>query len=154
MTYRIMYDSDQLAALRPLHADGNLIATYADLVTPQVVREFGAALAVIDRGRGDPLHLATIGDFEPGALNPATAAAWWQTHQGRGDLTVYANRADMPTVLKVLGPARPAWRWWATLDGTMHAPGNPGAMVQFAGASMTGRHADATIIYHPNWSPR
>jgi hypothetical protein len=153
VTYRLMYDSDQLAALRPLHADGNLVATYADLVTPQVEREFGGALAVIDRGHGDPLRLATIGDFETGLLDPASAGHWWDTHQGRGDLTVYANRSTMPAVLRALGPQRPAWRWWATLDGTMHAPGNPAAMVQFAGAAMTGRHADATIIYHPNWKP-
>lgn len=153
MTYRIMYDSDQLAILRALHADGNLVATYADLLTPADVGHFGPRLAVIDRGLGDPLHLATIGDFEPGALTPAHAGTWWDAHQGRGALTAYADRSDMPTVLRALGPKRPAWRWWATLDGTMHAPDGTQAMVQFAGAAMTGRHADATIIYHPNWAP-
>lgn len=148
-----MYDSDQLAVIRELHAAGNLVATYADLITPQVEQEFGKALAVIDRGLGDPLHLATIGDFETGALAPASAGHWWDTHQGRGDLTVYASRSAMPAVLRALGPARPAWRWWATLDGTMRAPGSTRAMVQFAGAAMTGIHADATIIYHTRWTP-
>ena len=153
MTYRIMYDSDQLAVLRALHADGNLVATYADLITPEIELHFGQALAVIDRGLGDPLRLARIGDFEPGALDPVKAAAWWDEHAARGDLTVYADRNDMPTVLRELGPKRPAWRWWATLDGTMRAPDGSRAMVQFANAAMTGRHADATIIYHQRWKP-
>ena len=153
MSYRIMYDSDQLAVLRALHADGAaLVASYADLITPADVQHFGGALAVIDRGLGDPHHLATIGDFEPGALNPAGAIAWWEAHQGRGELTVYADRTDMPTVLRALGPHRPAWRWWATLDGTMRI-GSSRAMVQFAPASKTGVHADATIIYHSRWKP-
>jgi hypothetical protein len=154
MSYRLMYDSDSIAALRQLRADGaGLVATYADLVTPQVEQEFGTSLAVIDRGMGDPLRLARIGDFETGALNPSNAAAWWDEHTGRGELTVYANRATMPTVLSVLGHGRAAWRWWATLDGTMRIPGNPNAMVQFAGAAATGVHADCTVIYHPGWKP-
>ena len=153
MSYRLMYDSDQLAVLRELHAAGNLVATYADLLTPQIVAEFGTGLAVIDRGLGDPLRRARIGDFEPGALDPASAGRWWDDHQGRGDLTAYADRNDMPTVLRALGPHRPAWRWWATLDGEMRAPGNTEAMVQFAPAAKTGIHADATIIYHTRWKP-
>ena len=153
MNYRIMYDSDSVADLRALHADGApLVATYADLLTPADAQHFGGALAVIDRGLGDPLSRATIGDFEPGALNPADAGQWWDRHQHRGALTVYADRNDMPTVLRSLGPHRPAWRWWSTLDGTMRI-GSSRAMVQFAGASKTGVHADATIIYHAGWKP-
>jgi len=148
-----MYDSDQLAVLRALHADGAaLVASYADLITPADVQHFGGALAVIDRGLGDPHHLATIGDFEPGALRAAGAAQWWDDHQGRGELTVYASRSYMPNVLRNLGPHRPAWRWWATLDGTMRVNGSR-AMVQFANVIMTGVHADATIIYHSRWKP-
>ncbi len=156
MAYRLMYDSDQPDILLKLAREGatTLFATYADLVTAELVSEFeaaGASLRVIDRGLGDPHALATIGDFEPRCLNRAAAGKWWDEHAHRGPLTVYADRTDMPVVLRALGPHRPAWRWWATLDGTLTIPGNPRAAVQFASADMTGIHADTSIVYHPGW---
>lgn len=152
---RIMFDSDDPGLLAELHRAGEvqLAATYADLVTRGLAAQFGHDLLVIDRGQGDPMHLATCGDFEPRALNPADAPGWWDAHHDRGELTVYANRSTMPSLIHALGPHRPAWRWWATLDGTMRIPANPTAMVQFAGEKMTGFHADATIIYNPHWRP-
>lgn len=152
---RIMFDSDNPDLLAQLHREGQagLVATYADLVTRGMADVLGKDLLVIDRGQGDRHQLATCGDFERGALRPADAPAWWDEHHGRGDLTVYANRSSMPGLVRELGPHRPAWRWWATLDGTMRIPANPGAMVQFAGAAMTGFHADATIVYNPRWRP-
>jgi hypothetical protein len=152
---RIMFDSDNPGLLAGLfHAgEAGLIATYADLVTPALADRAGGDLLVIDRGHGDPHHLATCGDFERGALKPADAPDWWDAHHGRGELTVYADRSTMPSLIHALGPHRPAWRWWATLDGTMRIPANPTAMVQFAGEKMTGFHADATIIYNPHWRP-
>jgi hypothetical protein len=150
-----MYDSDNPDLLAEMHRAGqlHLAATYADLVTRGLAAQFGGDLLVIDRGHGDPMRLATCGDFERGALNPAGAPAWWDEHHGRGPLTVYADRSTMPGLIRELGPGRPAWRWWATLDGTMRIPGNPRAMVQFAGTAQTGIHADATIIYHQAWKP-
>jgi hypothetical protein len=150
-----MFDSDNPEVLAQMRHDGEaeLVATYADLVTPALAAQFGADLLVIDRGNGDPHHLATAGDFERGALKPADAPGWWDEHHDRGDLTVYADRSTMPALIRELGPHRPAWRWWATLDGTMRIPRNPGAMVQFAGTEQTGFHADATIIYNPRWRP-
>lgn len=152
---RIMFDSDNPDLLAQLHAEGQagLVATYADLVTKTMAAQLGKDLLVIDRGAGDPHGLATCGDFERGTMNPAHAPAWWDTHHGRGELTVYADRSTMPGLIRALGPSRPAWRWWATLDGTMRIAANPRAMVQFAGAAMTGFHADATIIYNPRWRP-
>lgn len=152
---RIMLDSDDVDLLAKLHDDGEagLIATYADLVTPALAAELRGDLLVIDRGHGDPHGLATCADFERGALTATRAAEWWDAHHDRGALTVYANRSTMPSLIHALGPRRPAWRWWATLDGTMRIPANPRAMVQFAGSAMTGFHADATIIYTPRWRP-
>jgi hypothetical protein len=152
---RIMFDSDDPGLLAELHRAGEiqLAATYADLMTRALAAQFGADLLVIDRGQGDPMGLATAGDFERGALKPADAPAWWDEHHDRGDLTVYADRSTMPALVRELGPHRPAWRWWATLDGTMRIDRNPGAMVQFASSAMTGFHADATIIYNPRWRP-
>lgn len=152
---RIMFDSDDPALLERLHASGEagLVATYADLVTPALASRFGSDLLVIDRGSGDPHKLARCGDFERGALKPADAPEWWDAHRQRGELTVYADRSTMPGLIHALGPHRPAWRWWATLDGTMRIPANPTAMVQFASAAMTGAHVDATIIYNPHWRP-
>ena len=152
---RIMFDSDDPDLLAELHHDGDagLCATYADLVTPARHASFEGELLVIDRGHGDPHGLATCGDFERGALRPADAPEWWDAHQHRGALTVYADRSNMPSIIHALGPRRPAWRWWATLDGTMRIEANPGAMVQFAGAAMTGIHADATVVYNPRWRP-
>jgi hypothetical protein len=152
---RIMFDSDNPDVLAGLHHEngGGLVATYADLVTPGWAAQFGHDLLVIDRGTGDPHHLATAGDFERGALTVADAPAWWDSHHDRGDLTVYADRSTMPALIRALGPHRPAYRWWATLDGTMRIPQNPHAMVQFADPARTGFHADATIIYNPRWRP-
>jgi hypothetical protein len=155
MTYRLMYDSDQLDVLLGLaRAGAPLVASYADLITPSdmaAVKVAGSRLLAIDRGLGDPHQLARIGDFERGALHVAQAAQWWDEHQQRGPLTIYADRTNLPAVLQVLGPGRPAWRWWATLDGTMRITSNPGAIVQFAGAAMTGVHADCSVVYHPGW---
>jgi hypothetical protein len=150
-----MFDSDNPDVLAEMHRTGELqlAATYADLVTPALAAQFGHDLLVIDRGQGDPHGLATCADFERGALTAIHAGAWWDEHHDRGDLTVYANRDTMPALIRALGPHRPAWRWWATLDGTMRIDRNPGAMVQFAGTDMTGFHADATIIYNPRWRP-
>jgi hypothetical protein len=150
-----MFDSDNPEVLAQMHHDGEaeLVATYADLVTKDLWSTLGKDLLVIDRGQGDPHDLARAGDFERGALKPADAPGWWDAHHDRGDLTVYADRSTMPALIRALGPHRPAWRWWATLDGTMRIPRNPGAMVQFAGTAQTGFHADATIIYNPRWRP-
>jgi hypothetical protein len=90
---RIMFDSDDPGLLAELHRAGEiqLAATYADLMTRALAAQFGAGLLVIDRGQGDPMGLATAGDFERGALKPADAPAWWDAHHDRGDLTVYAR---------------------------------------------------------------
>jgi hypothetical protein len=155
MTYRLMYDSDQLAVCLALaEAGAPLVASYADLITPDhvtVVKARGSRLLAIDRGLGDPHQLARIGDFERGALDPAKAGQWWEEHHDRGPLTAYAARSTMPVVLRALGPDRPVWRWWATLDGTMRIAANPSAMVQFAGAAATGVHADCSVVYHAGW---
>jgi hypothetical protein len=139
---RLMYDSDQIATCLELaRAGAPLVASYADLVTPahlEAAKAAGSRLLAIDRGQGDPHQLARIGDFERGALKPSDAAGWWDQHQNRGSLTVYADRSTMPGLLRALGPHRPVWRWWATLDGTMRIPVNPAAMVQFAGAAALG----------------
>lgn len=155
MTYRLMYDSDDVATCLLLaRAGAPLVASYADLITPADVDQAHAAgsrLLAVDRGLGDPHQLARIGDFERGALKVADAAAWWDHTAPRGPVTVYADRSTMPALLRALGPHRPAWRWWAALDGTMRIAANPSAMVQFAGEAQTGVHADASVVYHAGW---
>jgi hypothetical protein len=155
MTFRLMYDSDQIGVCLELaRAGAPLVASYADVITPahlEAAKAAGSRLVAIDRGQGDPHQLARVGDFERGALTAIHAGAWWDEHQDRGPLTVYADRTTMPGLLRALGPKRPVWRWWATLDGTMRIAVNPAAMVQFADANATGVHADCTVIYHPGW---
>lgn len=152
---RLMYDSDQIAVcLEQARAGAPLVASYADLITPahlEAAKAAGSRLVAIDRGLGDPHQLARVGDFERGALKVADAAGWWDRISHRGPVTVYADRSTMPGLLRALGPKRPAWRWWATLDGTMRIAANPAAMVQFAGAAATGVHADCSVVYHPGW---
>ena len=150
---QFLFDSDDPAVLElPIFNDSR-VATYADLITPAIVNKFGARLAVIDRGHGDPMNLAHIVDVESGALSIEQGAAklrqWTAEH--RPWPTAYVNRSNRATLKAALGTVDPFW-WVATLDGTMNVDDSYTALVQFAGEAAFGLHVDVSIIYHTGWN--
>lgn len=151
---RVLFDSDEPAVLVNPAKAGVLVATYADLLTPEIIAELGPMLLVIDRGQGDPHGLATIADIEPGLLSVAAGAAkirqWVSEH--RAFPTAYHDRNDWAAVSQALNGV-PSSHWVATLDGTC----NPGitrpAAVQILGADKVGFHADLSIVWDDHWHP-
>lgn len=147
-----MFDSDDPAVLElPIFNDSR-VATYADLLTPQIVAKFGRRLAVIDRGHGDPMNRAHIADVERGVLSIEQGAAkikqWVAEH--RPYVTAYVNRSNRDAMKAALGPVGPYW-WVATLDGTMNVGDSYTAMVQFAPEASIGLHVDISVVYHTGW---
>lgn len=151
---RIMLDSDQPAVLLEARFADVLIATYADLVTPEIIAAAGPRLVVIDRGAGDPHDLATVADIEPGLLSVAAGAEkirQWDAEK-RPFPTAYHDRADWAAVNEQLtGVAY--HHWVATLDGTLVPNGFYMAAVQFQGAAALGFHADISIVWDDSWHP-
>lgn len=149
-----MFDSDQPAVLTEAITTGCRVATYADLLTPELVRQFTGRLVVIDRGLGDPLDRASVADCEAGALTIAQAAErvrLWHA-AGRRWPTVYHDRADWPAVAEAC-KGLAYWNWVATLDGTLNPDGRRPAVVQFAGASRVGAHTDVSVVWNDSWHP-
>lgn len=149
-----MFDSDDPAVLsNPLFA-GCRVATYADLMTPAIVSEFGGRLVVIDRGHGDPMNLAHVVDIESGADSIAAGAATikrWNS-EGRGHVAAYCDRADWDAVLSACLPVKP-YMWIATLDGTLDPDGKWPSAVQFDGDTTIGIHVDVSVVYDESWVP-
>lgn len=150
----VMFDSDDPAVLLSDHCKGSRVATYADLLTADLVRQLGKRLSVIDRGQGDPLGLATIADIEPGLLTVEQGVAkirQWIT-EGRHQPTAYSDRTDWPAIVTALGPLKP-FHWIATLDGTANPDGKYPAVVQALGEAKLGFHADMSIVWDDLWHP-
>lgn len=151
----IMFDSDNPAVLADARCTNSRVATYADLITPQHVAVFAGRLVVIDRGRGDPLNLATVADIEDGALSIADGAALiakW-TQEGRPYPTAYHDRANWQAINDALLHIG-GWHWIATLDGTLVPEGHYPAVVQFAGEQVAGFHVDVSIVWNEGWHPQ
>lgn len=150
----LMLDSDQPAVLLEPRFANLRIATYADLVTPEIIAAAGPRLKVIDRGSGDPHGLATIADIERGVLSAAEGVAkvkqWLE--ERRPQPTVYHNRAQWEEVNRAADGLNYA-HWVATLDGTLVPSGFYMAAVQFAGAGTLGFHADMSIVWEDSWHP-
>lgn len=150
----IMVDSDDPAVLQNNLFYNCRVATYADLLTPELVASFGGRLAVIDRGHGDPLNLAHILDVESGAWTVEAAGAKikeWNS-QGRGHIMGYVNRSNWQPLMEACAPVKP-YQWIATLDGTLNPDGQYPSVVQFAGEAAIGLHVDVSIVYDENWFP-
>lgn len=151
----LMFDSDDPAALGTIQMVPARLATYADLLTPQILAEFGSRLAVIDRGLGDPMNRAHIVDVEQGADTIASGAekikAWHA--EGRQYLTVYVNRDNWDAVLAACLPVHP-YSWVATLDGTLNPNGRFPHLTQFAGEDKLGLHADVSVVWDEGWLPQ
>jgi len=151
----LMFDSDRPADLATIQFVPARVATYADLLTPALVAQFGPRLAVIDRGLGDPMNRAHIVDVESGALSVASGAArikQW-ANEGRRYLTVYVNRSGWDQAEAACLPVRP-YMWIATLDGTLNPKGKFPHLTQFAGENMLGLHADVSVVWDEGWLPQ
>lgn len=151
----LLVDSDEPAVLASPQFDGCLVATYADLLTPELVAGYGARLAVINRGLGDPLRMSTIADIEPGALSIDQAVEMIKQWNAAGVPypTAYHDRAIDGEVTAALGGQR-CYRWIATLDGTLVPDVPRYDVVQFAGAATVGAHADLSIVWNSAWHPQ
>lgn len=159
---RTMLDSDDLAALGHVTP---LIATYADLFATHaelagfLAAHPGQQAVFIDRGLGDPLGIASVLDIESGAHQPGDLPGWWDRQHGRGVdyLTAYSDRELLPVVIQAAG-RRHVFHWVATLDGTVviagFAPLAAPAVVQIAGESLLGVHADLSLVLEDQWHPQ
>lgn len=149
-----MFDSDDPQVLKDPMFNNQRVATYADLLTPELVAYFGSRLAVIDRGHGDPLNRAHIVDVETGALSIPEGAAKMKTWaaEGRQFVTGYVNRGNRDELSAEVGAIKHSL-WVATLDGTMDVGDSYTAMVQFAGEAAIGKHVDVSILFHDWWLP-
>jgi hypothetical protein len=155
---RTALDSDSLSAFG-IQVDFAL--TYSDLVTDPAAFEAEhprKQVVYIDRGNGDPGNKASIIDVETGAHRIADIAPWYdhKTAAHVAYLTFYVNRSNMLAAEAAVG-GRHMFRWVATLDGTIVIPGftplvGPD-LVQIAGASATGIHADFSLVLNPGWHP-
>ncbi len=121
---RVLLDSDNPGVFP---AGAQMVATYSDLATPALRDRLNAAhdtVIWIDRGRGDPLHLATVIDVEDHLHAPGDAPGWYDRRRQAGahNLTVYCTRNGLPGVNAAMGN-RSFFRWIATLDGTLHIKG-------------------------------
>lgn len=155
---RTALDSDSLLAFG-IQVDFAL--TYSDLVTDPAGFEAEhprKQVVYIDRGNGDPGNKASIIDVETGAHRIADIAPWYD-HKAAAHvayLTFYVNRSNLLAAEAAVG-GRHMFRWLATLDGTIVIPGftplvGPD-LVQIAGASATGVHADFSLVLNPGWHP-
>lgn len=151
----LLVDTDEPAVLASPQFDGCLVATYADILTPEIIAGYGQRLVVIDRGLGDPHHMATVADVEPGALSVAHAAERVREWNAAGVPfpTVYHDRAIDGEMTAALGTER-CFRWIATLDGTLVPDVPRHDVVQFAGAATVGLHADLSIVWNHGWHPQ
>ena len=149
---RIMFDSDQPGLLIAPARAGTLVACYADLATPALIAELGRYGVWIDRGLGDPHNVATVADIEPGADSIASGVSklrlWNAEH--RPDPTAYHDRGIWDAV-ETAAAGIPHKTWVATLDGTLVPNGQRPAAVQFAGDTVTGFHADVSVVWDDSW---
>lgn len=150
----LLFDSDNPHDLLVPYLAGCRVATYADLMTPDLVKQFGPRLIVIDRGHGDPLGLATVADIEPGLLTVAQGVAkvrQWLNERRPGP-AAYHDRADWAAVASGLAGTT-ARHWVSTLDGTCSPNGQRPAAVQILGEAKLGFHADVSIVWDDTWHP-
>jgi len=149
-----MFDSDNVVTLAGPEFAGCRIATYADLVTPQMFAAAAGRMKVIHRGLGDPHNLATIADIEPGCLSVDAGASlirqWNQ--EGRHQPTAYHDRNDWSEVDAKLAGV-PHFTWAATLDGNCSPDGKRPDAVQILNADKVGLHVDLSIVWNDKWFP-
>jgi hypothetical protein len=150
-----MFDSDQPDVLGSIQLVPARVATYADLLMPEIVTRFGSRLAVIDRGLGDPMQKAHIVDIESVAYTVESGAALIKEWVKKGRLfpTVYVNRDNWAAVMQACLPVKP-YEWVATLDGSLQPNGRFPHLTQFAGEQALGLHADVSVVWDEGWLPQ
>lgn len=158
MTIRVMLDTDTPTQLA---VQAELLATYADLHTPQLEQLLlgrHSGVVWIDRGLGDPANVATVLDVEAHSAGATAVPSWLdrQVSLGHRGAAVYCNRSTLDQVNTEAGQ-RPFRHWIARLDGIATVPGfTPGrtpAAVQVMGAAALGFHADLSLVYADDWHP-
>lgn len=101
-----------------------------------------------EHGRGTCL------DVETGDATSASAPGWYDsvTWCDSYNRAIYCNRSTAAAVIAAMGK-RDFRLWVATLDGSMPQTidGRRVDAVQFAGASMIGWNADATVVWNNSW---
>ena len=151
---RVLLDSDNPGVFP---AGAQMVATYSDLATPALRDSLNAAhdtVIWIDRGRGDPLHLATVIDVEDHLHAPGDAPGWYDAPGRRAqphgllhpERPACGQRRDgQPFLLPVGRHAgwHPAHQGFSPLC----AP----AAVQFADEKHAGIHVDVSLVYNDNW---
>lgn len=153
--WRLMCDSDQAADL----VECPFVTAYADkITTPAACAALEARfprskVLYIDRGLGDPLDLATIGDFEPGALTKADARPWVKARLAAGKrfTTAYSDQDWLPDLITALD-GLPYWHWIAD-PGALTVPGHPAATVQVMFAPPKGPHIDLSVVKNDAYWP-
>ena len=150
----LLLDTDQPSLLGTLDFGYARLATYADLMTPAIRDTFAGRLIAIDRGQGDPLRLATVADIESGLLTVQEGAdkirEWNAEH--RAYPTAYHDRAIWAEVEAALAGV-PHHTWVSTLDLTLLPDGKRPDVVQFAGETAIGFHADMSVVWNDGWCP-
>lgn len=155
MPIRLMCDSDSLADL----IDTPLIATYADLLpttaaVAQLQDRFPASkILLIDRAEGDPTGLASIVDYESGAVTGTQLRnRISQMHDAQVPYpTVYCDLANVGAVRSLL-EGLTYWHWIAWY-GHVVVPDWPAAAVQAFNAAATGQHVDLSVVHNDEWNP-
>lgn len=128
--------------------EGNLVATYADLITPAVAEQFAGRLFSIDRGQGDPLVRAQVVDFRSGGYTIADGLERLYQFIGehRPYVTAYVDREKWREVRSRCHGIEPLW-WVVSPGGVLNPDGRYPAMVQFAGEFQIGRRVQVSLVY-------
>lgn len=156
---RTLFDSTDLTAI-PLTVDSpyTLIGSYCNgryaVSLADAVARFPTSQHVRINVTGDP-SLGNCLDVETGDATPADIDPWAAGRRaaGIGNLAVYCNRGNLAAVLGT--SHEPVFHWVATLDGTLvipaYLPMRQPTAVQFAPASVTGIHADLSLVFEDGW---
>lgn len=112
---------DPLLLANPFFA-GDLVATYADVLTPQLCEQFAGRLLVIDRGLGDPLSAAHVADIGPGAYSLERGVELMRGWilAGRRMVTAHVSGVPMWSVAQLLAPLDAYY--WVSCAGDATSP--------------------------------
>lgn len=112
---------DPLLLANPWFA-GDLVATYADVLTEAVSEQFAGRLLVIDRGLGDPLSAAHVADIGPGAypLDRGVQLMRQWILEGRRMVTAHVSGVPMWSVAQLLAPLDAYY--WVSCAGDASGP--------------------------------
>lgn len=148
MLASLLVCSDRPAELADPLFDHCLVATYADRITRQVAEQFAGRLLSIDRNAGDPLDMASVVDFTPGAYKLAAGVdrLFQFMGQGRPYVTAYVDHRDWAELKAAVGSRLPRY-WVITGRGVLTPSGFYPSAVQFTGPAGIGSRVGVSIVY-------